>query len=80
MHYVLANYATNPAAPVEKWACAPSSGREPFAETPAGTDTKGTKLCGRYVTPPSPKAVGPKTLRWGAHSGCNSLDKSYVVD
>ena len=40
----------------------------------------GISVYDQYVTPPSPKAVGPRTLRWGAHGNSNSGDKFYVVD
>jgi hypothetical protein len=34
----------------------------------------------QYVTPPSPKAVGARTLRWGAGGNSNNGDNFYVVD
>ena len=40
----------------------------------------GINVFDQYVTPPSPKAVGPRTLRWGAHGNSNNGDKFYVVD
>lgn len=40
----------------------------------------GINVYDQYVTPPSPKAVGPRTLRWGAHGNSNNGDKFYVVD
>ena len=33
----------------------------------------------QWVTPPSPKAVGPRTLRWGAKGRSNNGDNFYVV-
>jgi len=44
-------------------------------QTPAGLN-----VYDQYVTPPSPKAVGPRTLRWGAHGDSNNGDKFYVVE
>jgi hypothetical protein len=40
----------------------------------------GISVFDQYVTPPNPKAVGPRTLRWGAHGNSNNGDKFYVVD
>jgi len=145
MTYVATNYANDPAAPVGKWTCAPTSKLDPFDEAPSGDDTKGTKLCGQcvsyvkrvcptlpqtsewkqgdavreaksilpgtviatfntagkyeghaaiyvsqtnagilvydqYATPPSPKPVGPRTLRWGAHGNSNNGDNFHVVE
>ncbi|MDP2368492.1 BPSL0067 family protein [Rhodoferax sp.] len=40
----------------------------------------GISVYDQYVTPPSPKAVGPRTLRWGAHGNSNNGDKFYVVE
>lgn len=40
----------------------------------------GINVYDQYVTPPSPKAVGPRTLRWGAHGNSNNGDKFHVVD
>ncbi len=45
------------------------------SQSPAGIN-----VYDQYVTPPSPKAVGPRTLRWGAHGNSNNGDKFYVVD
>ena len=39
----------------------------------------GIDVYDQYVTPPSPKAVGPRTLRWDAH-GNNNGANFYVVD
>jgi hypothetical protein len=145
MAYVSANYANNPAAPVGKWACAPSSNLQPFEDVPAANQTNGINLCGQcvsyvkkvcpflpstanwhkgaqvrdntsitpgtviatfnasghyhghaaiyvsqndlgikvydqYVTPPSPKAVGPRLLRWGAYGNSNNGNNFYVVE
>jgi hypothetical protein len=40
----------------------------------------GINVYDQYVTPPSPKAVGPRTLRWGAHGNSNNGDNFYVVE
>jgi len=40
----------------------------------------GINVYDQYVTPPSPKAVGPRTLRWGAPNRSNNGDKFYVVE
>ena len=40
----------------------------------------GISVYDQYVTPPTPKAVGPRTLRWGAHGNSNNGDKFYVVE
>lgn len=145
MAYVSSNYQNNPAAPVGKWTCAPTSSLAPFGTAPSGDNTRGTDLCGQcvsyvkkvcptlpatvswrkgaavkdnttiqpgtviatfnnvghyqghaaiyvgqtsaginvydqYVTPPSPKAVGQRLLRWGAHGNSNNGDNFHVVD
>ncbi len=43
-------------------------------------NTQGITVYDQYVTPPSPKAIGPRLLRWGAHGNSNNGDKFYVVD
>ncbi|GKT20574.1 BPSL0067 family protein [Acidovorax sp. SUPP3334] len=45
-----------------------------------GQSPAGISVYDQYVTPPSPKAIGPRTLRWGAHGNSNNGDKFYVVD
>ena len=40
----------------------------------------GVNVYDQYVTPPSPKAVGPRLLRWGAHGRSNNGDNFYVVE
>ena len=40
----------------------------------------GIDVYDQYVTLPSPKAVGPRTLRWGAHGNANNGDNFYVVE
>lgn len=40
----------------------------------------GIKVYDQYVTPPSPKPVGPRLLRWGAHGRSNNGDNFHVVD
>ncbi len=40
----------------------------------------GISVYDQYVTPPNPKAVGPRTLRWGAHGISNNGDNFYVVE
>jgi hypothetical protein len=42
--------------------------------------TAGINVYDQYVTPPSPKAVGPRTLRFGAHGNSNNGDRFYVVE
>lgn len=42
--------------------------------------TIGISVYDQYVTPPTPKAVGPRTLRWGAHGQSNNGDNFYVVE
>jgi hypothetical protein len=40
----------------------------------------GINVYDRYVTPPSPKAVGPRLLRWIAHGNSNNGNNFYVVE
>ena len=40
----------------------------------------GISVYDQYVTPPNPKPVGPRTLRWGAHGNSNNGDRFYVVE
>ena len=40
----------------------------------------GINVYDQYVTPPSPKGVGPRTLRWGANGTSNNGDEFYVVE
>ncbi|GLQ95193.1 BPSL0067 family protein [Dyella acidisoli] len=40
----------------------------------------GVTVYDQYVTPPSPKPVGERVLRWGAHGNSNNGDKFYVVE
>ena len=42
--------------------------------------TAGINVYDQWVTPPSPKAVGPRMLRWGAAGNSNNGDNFYVVD
>lgn len=42
--------------------------------------TAGINVYDQWVTPPNPKAMGPRTLRWGAPGNSNNGDKFYVVD
>jgi hypothetical protein len=143
MAYIATNYLTNPAAPVGKWVCSPTSSLGPYDTAP--TDQKShPDYCGQCVsfvrqvcrtlpgtaswkkgkqvknntgvTPGTviatfntsskyeghaaifvrlddpgiyvydqwvsgaPKAVGPRTLRWGAHGNSNNGDNFYVVE
>ena len=145
MAYVSSNYANSDAAPQGKWVCAPTSGRAPQDDLPAGDLTRGGELCGQcvsyvkavcprlpgtsawrkgarvkgneslqpgtviatfnahdryeghaaiyvgqtaagvnvfdqYVTPPSPKPVGPRLLRFGGGTRSNNGDEYYVVE
>src|SRR5262249_43334350 len=43
-------------------------------------DDKGILVYDQYVTPPNPKAIGPRTLRFGAGGNSNNGDNFYVVD
>lgn len=40
----------------------------------------GISIYDQYVTPSSPKAIGPRMLRWGAHGNSNNGDHFYVVE
>jgi hypothetical protein len=40
----------------------------------------GISVYDQYVTPPTPKAIGPRLLRWGAHGNSNNGDNFYVVE
>ena len=42
-------------------------------------DKDGMNVYDQYVSPPSPKAVGPRTLKFGAPKDVNNGDKYYVV-
>lgn len=145
MPFIASNYANNPKAPLGKWVCSPSSGKEPFSEVPTGDLAKSSSYCGQcvsyvktvcpvlpatiswkkgaavknnrsitpgtiiatfnslgryeghaavyvrqtasgidvydqYVNGASPKAVGPRLLRWGAGGRSNNGDNFYVVE
>ncbi|HET8687377.1 MAG TPA: BPSL0067 family protein [Methanosarcina sp.] len=41
---------------------------------------QGIMVYDQYVTPPSPKPVGQRLLRWGAHGNSNNGDNFYVVE
>jgi hypothetical protein len=43
-------------------------------------DPIGIKVYDQYITPPNPKAVGPRTLRWRAKGNSNNGDNFYVVE
>ncbi len=43
-------------------------------------DSIGIQVYDQYITPPSPKAIGPRVLRWNAHGNSNNGDKFYVVE
>ncbi|GKS88490.1 BPSL0067 family protein [Acidovorax sp. SUPP2539] len=45
-----------------------------------GQNAAGIHVYDQYVTPPRPKPVGPRMLRWGAHGNSNNGDNFYVVD
>jgi hypothetical protein len=34
----------------------------------------------QYITPPSPKAVGPRTLKWNGQGNANNGNNFYVVE
>lgn len=40
----------------------------------------GIQVYDQWVTPPTPKAIGPRTLRWGAKVNSNNGDKFFVVE
>lgn len=145
MPYISSNYTNNPAAPVGKWTCAPTSTLQPFDDVPPSDKTKGIDLCGQcvsyvkkvcpalpntaqwrkgaqvkgsltiapgtviatfnklghyeghaaiyvsqdavgikvydqYITPPTPKTIGPRVLRWGAHGNSNNGNNFHVVE
>ena len=40
----------------------------------------GISVYDQYRTPPTPKPVGPRLLRWGAQGNSNNGDRFYVVD
>lgn len=40
----------------------------------------GINVYDQWITPPTPKAVGPRLLRWGAHGNSNNGDNFYVVE
>ncbi|NML18433.1 BPSL0067 family protein [Azohydromonas caseinilytica] len=43
-------------------------------------NASGINVYDQYVTPPTPKAVGPRLLRWGAHGNSNNGNNFYVVE
>lgn len=43
-------------------------------------DDVGITVYDQYVTPPSPKAIGPRVLRWGAHGNSNNGNNFYVIE
>jgi hypothetical protein len=43
-------------------------------------DEDGILVWDQYITPPNPKPIGSRTLRFGAHGNSNNGDKFYVVD
>lgn len=43
-------------------------------------DAVGIKVYDQYVTPPNPKAIGPRVLRWRAHGNSNNGNNFYVVE
>lgn len=43
-------------------------------------DTVGINVYDQWATPPTPKAVGPRVLRWGAIGNSNNGDNFYVVE
>jgi len=58
-----------------------SSGRyEGHAAIYVSQNSAGINIYDQYVTPPSPKAVGPRLLLWGAHGNSNNGDNFYVVE
>ena len=45
-----------------------------------GQNGLGLQVFDQYVLPPSPKPVGPRTLRWGAAGSANNGNNFYVVE
>lgn len=45
-----------------------------------GQLTTGINVWDQWVTPPTPKSVGPRLLRWGAQGRANNGDNFYVVE
>jgi hypothetical protein len=45
-----------------------------------GQIAAGINVYDQWVTPPNPKAVGPRLLRWGAQGRANNADNYYVVE
>ena len=45
-----------------------------------GQTDKGINVYDQWVTPPNPKPIGPRLLRWAAHGNSNNGDNFYVVN
>lgn len=45
-----------------------------------GQSAAGISVYDQWMTPPTPKAVGQRLLRWGAPGNSNNGDNFYVVD
>lgn len=45
-----------------------------------GQNAAGINVYDQWVTPPNPKPVGPRLLRWGAHGRSNDGDLFHVVE
>jgi hypothetical protein len=45
-----------------------------------GQNAGGIQIFDQSVTPPSPRPVGPRTLRWGAAGNANNGNNFYVVE
>lgn len=43
-------------------------------------DAGGINVYDQWVTPPNPKPVGPRLLRWGAQGRANNGDNYHVVE
>ena len=46
----------------------------------AGQNAIGIEVYDQWVTPPNPKAIGPRVLKWNAPVTVNNGDKYYVVE
>jgi hypothetical protein len=58
-----------------------SSGKyEGHAAIYVNQTSAGINVYDQWVTPPNPKAVGPRLLRWGARGNSNNGDNFYVVE
>jgi len=58
-----------------------SAGRyEGHAAVYVNQSSAGITVYDQWVTRPTPKAIGPRLLRWGAHGTSNNGDNFHVVE